>query len=119
MVRVYGIKVLTSLILNDMIKVKGHVSEMARCIVDENERIAALAKKFFQELSKKVIHPKWIVGHSRNRETRFKYQTLTSSRIGCLVVFLCAFDKLRHTGVACRVGGGFAVLRIPYFMPEH
>uniref|UniRef100_H2ZI72 Condensin complex subunit 1 C-terminal domain-containing protein n=1 Tax=Ciona savignyi TaxID=51511 RepID=H2ZI72_CIOSA len=36
-----------------MIKVKGHVSEMARCIVDENEKIVALAKRFFQELAKK------------------------------------------------------------------
>uniref|UniRef100_F6PWP3 Condensin complex subunit 1 n=1 Tax=Ciona intestinalis TaxID=7719 RepID=F6PWP3_CIOIN len=53
MVKVYATKVLTNLILNDMIKVKGHVSEMARCIVDENEKISAIAKRFFQELAKK------------------------------------------------------------------
>nr|CAB3264219.1 condensin complex subunit 1 [Phallusia mammillata] len=53
MVRIYGIKVITSLILNDMIKVKGYVSEMARCIVDINERISMLARRFFQELAKK------------------------------------------------------------------
>ncbi|CAK8698150.1 unnamed protein product [Clavelina lepadiformis] len=52
-VRIYAIKVLTNLILNDMIKVKGHVSEMAKCICDENDRISMLAKQFFQELSKK------------------------------------------------------------------
>ena len=54
LVRIYAIKVLTNLILNDMIKVKGHVSEMAKCIADENQRISTLAKRFFQELSKKV-----------------------------------------------------------------
>ena len=46
--------VLTHLILNDMVKVKGQISEMASCIVDPEERIAALAKLFFFELSKKV-----------------------------------------------------------------
>ena len=54
MVRIYAIKVLTNLILHDMIKVKGHVSEMAKCIADEDTQIAMLAKRFFQELSKKV-----------------------------------------------------------------
>ena len=46
--------VLTHLILNDMVKVKGQISEMATCIVDPEERIASLAKLFFFELSKKV-----------------------------------------------------------------
>lgn len=53
LVRIYAVKVLSNLILNDMVKVKGHVSEMARCTVDDNEQIASLAKKFFQELSRK------------------------------------------------------------------
>ena len=48
--------VLTHLILNDMVKVKGQISEMATCIVDPEERIASLAKRFFFELSKKVRH---------------------------------------------------------------
>jgi hypothetical protein len=47
-------QVLTHLILNDMIKVKGQISEMAICIVDHDERIASLAKLFFNELAKKV-----------------------------------------------------------------
>lgn len=54
MVRIFAVKVLTNLILNDMIKVKGHVSEMARCLVDENERISILVRKFFKDLAKKV-----------------------------------------------------------------
>lgn len=45
--------VLSHLILNDMVKVKGQISEMAMCTVDVDERIAALAKVFFSELAKK------------------------------------------------------------------
>ena len=45
--------VLTHLILNGMIKVKGQMGEMAKCVEDEDERIADLAKLFFQELSTK------------------------------------------------------------------
>lgn len=53
LVRIYTVKVLSNLILNDMVKVKGHVSEMARCTVDTDEDIAMLIKKFFTELSTK------------------------------------------------------------------
>ncbi|GFZ43762.1 hypothetical protein JCM24511_01482 [Saitozyma sp. JCM 24511] len=45
--------VLTHLILNGMIKVKGQLGEMAKCVEDEDERIADLAKMFFKELSTK------------------------------------------------------------------
>ena len=48
------LQVLTHLILNDMVKVKGQISEMATCIVDCDERISNLAKVFFLELSRKV-----------------------------------------------------------------
>ncbi|GFR65797.1 condensin complex subunit 1 [Elysia marginata] len=53
MVRKTTLQVLTHLILNDMVKVKGQISELAICIVDSDERIAGLAKLFFHELSKK------------------------------------------------------------------
>eukprot|EP00092_Neocalanus_flemingeri_P032797 GFUD01035670.1.p1 GENE.GFUD01035670.1~~GFUD01035670.1.p1 ORF type:complete len:1485 (+),score=509.47 GFUD01035670.1:55-4509(+) len=52
-VRSNTLTVLTHLILNDMIKVKGQISDMAFCIVDEDSRISGLAKLFFSELSKK------------------------------------------------------------------
>ncbi|XP_072035794.1 LOW QUALITY PROTEIN: condensin complex subunit 1-like [Amphiura filiformis] len=52
-VRKNTLMALTHLILNDMVKVKGQISEMATCIVDADERIAALSKLFFFELSKK------------------------------------------------------------------
>jgi condensin complex subunit 1 len=45
--------VLTHLILNGMVKVKGQISEMAKCLEDENTKIADLAKLFFTELSSK------------------------------------------------------------------
>ena len=51
--------VLTHLIMNDMMKVKGHISKMALCLVDEEPRIKALAELFFHELAQKaykVIH---------------------------------------------------------------
>ena len=46
--------VLTHLILNDMVKVKGQISELAICIVDKDELIASRAQLFFSELGKKV-----------------------------------------------------------------
>ncbi|KNC98205.1 condensin subunit YCS4 [Spizellomyces punctatus DAOM BR117] len=45
--------VLTFLILNGMVKVKGQISEMAKCLQDEDQRISDLAKLFFTELSTK------------------------------------------------------------------
>lgn len=45
--------VLTHLILNGMIKVKGQLGEMAKCVEDEDARIQDLAKLFFSELSTK------------------------------------------------------------------
>ncbi|KAI9330289.1 non-SMC mitotic condensation complex subunit 1-domain-containing protein [Obelidium mucronatum] len=45
--------VLTHLILNGMVKVKGQISEMAKCLEDGDKRISDLAKLFFTELSTK------------------------------------------------------------------
>ncbi|XP_034884289.1 condensin complex subunit 1 isoform X2 [Mirounga leonina] len=45
--------VMTHLILKDMVKVKGQVSEMAVLLIDPVPQIAALAKNFFNELSHK------------------------------------------------------------------
>ena len=43
--------VLTHLILNRMIKVKGQLGEMAKCLEDEEPRVSDLARLFFTELS--------------------------------------------------------------------
>ncbi|KAI8101453.1 hypothetical protein M9435_001559 [Picochlorum sp. BPE23] len=52
-VRKTAMMVLTHLILNDMMKVKGHIAKMAACLEDSDERVAALASLFFHELAKK------------------------------------------------------------------
>ncbi|KAI8393588.1 non-SMC mitotic condensation complex subunit 1-domain-containing protein [Radiomyces spectabilis] len=48
-----AVMVLTHLILNGMVKVKGQISEMAKCLEDPDQRIADLAKLFFTELATK------------------------------------------------------------------
>ncbi|GAA6061284.1 hypothetical protein JCM10212_004690 [Sporobolomyces blumeae] len=45
--------VLTHLILNGMIKVKGQLGEMAKCLSDDDKRIKDLAHLFFEELATK------------------------------------------------------------------
>lgn len=46
--------VMTHLILKDMVKVKGQVSEMAALLLDPEEEIMGLAQSFFSELSSKA-----------------------------------------------------------------
>ncbi|CAG8485546.1 2013_t:CDS:10 [Paraglomus brasilianum] len=48
-----ALMVLTHLILNGMIKTRGQLGEMAKCVADENSRISNLAGQFFTELAKK------------------------------------------------------------------
>ncbi|CAI5530206.1 unnamed protein product, partial [Closterium sp. Naga37s-1] len=52
-VRRQALLVLSHLILNDMMKVKGHISSLAVCLEDPEPRNADLARLFFHELSKK------------------------------------------------------------------
>ena len=52
-VRSNTLTVLTHLILNDMIKVKGQISDMALLIVDAVTKISNMAKLFFTELARK------------------------------------------------------------------
>eukprot|EP00741_Cyanophora_paradoxa_P018581 tig00021070_g17937.t1 len=56
-VRKNTLMVLSHLVLNDMVKVKGNIGEMALCLVDGEPRIKDLAHLFFQELSKKSNNP--------------------------------------------------------------
>ncbi|KAK9041417.1 hypothetical protein V6N11_016519 [Hibiscus sabdariffa] len=56
-VRKNAVLVLSHLILNDMMKVKGYINEMAIRVEDSDERISNLAKLFFHELSKKGSNP--------------------------------------------------------------
>merc|ERR1712129_544341 len=52
-VRKNTLMVLTHLILNDMIKVRDSISEIALLLEDSHASISDLARLFFQELSKK------------------------------------------------------------------
>ena len=47
--------VLSHLILNDMMKVKGHIARLALCLQDGDPRVAGLAQVFFHELSRKAF----------------------------------------------------------------
>jgi condensin complex subunit 1 len=49
--------VLTHLILNDMVKVKGQVCHVALCLLDVDTKVSDLARVFFNELSKRSHNP--------------------------------------------------------------
>lgn len=52
-VRLTAVKMLSHLILQEMIRVRGQLSDMAICIVDEDENIRNVTKEFFKEISHK------------------------------------------------------------------
>ncbi len=56
-VRRHTLMVLTHLILNDMVKVKGQVCEIALCLQDNEVRIRDMARLLFHELSKRSNNP--------------------------------------------------------------
>ena len=56
-VRRHTLMVLTHLILNDMVKVKGQVCEIALCLRDEDPRIRDMSRLLFFELSKRSNNP--------------------------------------------------------------
>lgn len=47
------LNVLTHLILNDMVKVKGQISDIALCIIDDDTRISGMSRMFFSEFARK------------------------------------------------------------------
>ncbi|XP_036674153.3 condensin complex subunit 1 [Drosophila suzukii] len=51
--RLTAVKMLSHLILNEMIRVKGQIADMALCIVDGNEEIRNITKQFFKEIANK------------------------------------------------------------------
>ena len=56
-VRKHALTVLSHLVLNDMMKVKGHIADMALCLEDPEPSIASLARLFFFELSHRTGAP--------------------------------------------------------------
>lgn len=53
-VRQTAVTVLTQLVLKDVLKVKGQVSEVAVLLIDSEPHIVSLALNFFNELATKV-----------------------------------------------------------------
>lgn len=53
-VRQTAVTVLTQLVLKDVLKVKGQVSEVAVLLIDPEPHIVSLALNFFNELATKV-----------------------------------------------------------------
>ena len=49
-----GVMVLSHLVLNDMMRVKGHIARLALRLRDDSPRIAALARLFFHELASRA-----------------------------------------------------------------
>lgn len=53
-VRLTAIKILSHLILHEMIRVKGQIADLALCIIDENQDIRDITKSFFKEIANKA-----------------------------------------------------------------
>lgn len=53
-VRLTAIKILSHLILHEMIRVKGQIADLALCIIDENNDIREITKSFFKEIANKA-----------------------------------------------------------------
>ncbi|CAF4224846.1 unnamed protein product [Rotaria sp. Silwood2] len=51
-VRLAALKTISNLILKEMVKPEGQISEIALCIIDKHTQIATLATSFFSELAK-------------------------------------------------------------------
>jgi condensin complex subunit 1 len=81
--------VLTHLILNGMIKVKGQLGEMAKCLEDPEPRIADLAKLFFTELSTK---DNAIYNNLPDGTSIFLFMTLGHSRCAAVISHLSIGD---------------------------
>ena len=80
--------VLTHLILNGMVKVKGQLGEMAKCVEDEDRRISDLAKLFFKELSTKDnaiynnVQDGTQVSHNESLYTKFEILVISHLSVG-------------------------------------
>lgn len=46
-------KILSFLVLHEMVRVKGQIADMALCCADKDPRVAAMTRLFFKQLSQK------------------------------------------------------------------
>lgn len=91
LVKKNALMVLTHLILNGMVKIKGQIAEMAKCLEDPEPRISDLAKLFFSELASKdnAIYNNLpdIISNLSNPETRIPEEPFRK-----IMKFLFSFD---------------------------
>lgn len=52
-VRQCAVKMLSFLVLHEMVRVKGQIADMALCCADKDPRVASMTKIFFKQLSQK------------------------------------------------------------------
>ncbi|XP_069359396.1 condensin complex subunit 1 isoform X2 [Maniola hyperantus] len=52
-IRQCAVKMLSFLVLHEMVRVKGQIADMALCCADNDPRVAAMTKVFFKQLSQK------------------------------------------------------------------
>lgn len=95
-VRKNTLLVLTHLILNDMIKVKGQIVEMAICVLDKDDRIVDLARLFFHELSRKSANAIYNILPD-TISCMSKMDNLSSTGFKTVIGFLMSLmDKEKH-----------------------
>ena len=83
--------VLTHLILNDMVKVKGQVCEIAMCLRDEDPRIVDMSRLLFFELSKRSNNP--IYNLLPDIISKLSQQFMKQEDFRTIMAFLLAFIK--------------------------
>lgn len=97
-VRRHTLMVLTHLILNDMVKVKGQVSEIALCLQDEDVKIRDLSRLLFHQLSKRSNNV--IYNLLPDIISRLSEQSLPRENFRGIMSFLFSFiDKDRQNDV--------------------
>ena len=90
-VRRHTLMVLTHLILNDMVKVKGQVCEIAMCLQDEDPRIRDMSRLLFHELSKRSNNP--VYNLLPDIISQLSQQSLRKEEFRSIMSFLLAFIK--------------------------
>ncbi len=90
-VRRHTLMVLTHLILNDMVKVKGQVCEIAMCLQDEDPRIRDMSRLLFFELSKRSNNP--VYNLLPDIISQLSQQSLPKDEFRSIMSFLLAFIK--------------------------
>lgn len=90
-VRRHTLMVLTHLILNDMVKVKGQVCEIAMCLRDHDHRIRDMSRLLFHELSKRSNNP--IYNLLPEIVSQLSHMSIATEDFRSIMSFLLAYIK--------------------------